>query len=82
MRQYLLIAAILLSAAPALAQSYPPYQPQPQQEANVAGYPVPPTRYPQTYTPPAPQPVQQPTYDARPSDAGQSLETDFRQMNF
>lgn len=82
MRQYFLIAAILANATPAVAQSYQQYQPQPQQEANVTNYPVPPTTYPQTYAPPAPQPAPQPVYDARPSDAGQSIATDFRQMNF
>jgi hypothetical protein len=81
MRHYFLFAAMLMSATPALAQSYPQYQP-PQQEANAVNYPVAPTSYPQAYTPPPQQVQQQPAYEPRPSDAGQSVQTDVRQMNF
>ena len=85
MRQSILLSFILLSAAPAMAQSY---QPAPtQQEANITNYPVPPTAYPQPpvyATPPQAPPAIPPSayYDARPTDAGQSLSTDVRQMNF
>ena len=86
MRQSILLSLMLLSATPAMAQSY---QPVPtQQEANVTNYPVPPTAYPQQPVYAAPQqPAQQALppsayYDARPTDAGQSLSTDVRQMNF
>ena len=79
MRSYLIIGAMLLSANSALAQSYQPYPP-PQQEANVTSYPVATVTYPQTYNP-RPQPVQ--NYNVpQPSDAGQSVVNDIRQMNF
>ena len=84
MRQYIVIAAILLGITPAFAQSYPTYAPV-QQEANVTNYPQGTPSYPQAqpvYAAPAPQPAQQPYYDPRPSDAGQSVVTDVRQMNF
>ena len=84
MRPYLLTALILFSAAPAWAQSYPSNAPQPQQEANVGNYPMPPATYtPPAYNTPQPQATQpQPYYDPRPTDAGQSIVTDVRQMNF
>lgn len=75
---------VLLTAAPAFAQSYP-QQYLPQQEAAVTAYPQVPTTYPQVQY--QPQPVQQPQpapgyYDYHPTDAGQSVVTDVRQMNF
>jgi hypothetical protein len=84
MRPYFLIAVLLLGAAPAFAQPYPVQTTYPQQEANVVAYPQVPTTYPQVYTPPQ-HAVQQPAqiyYDVRPTDAGQSVITDIRQMNF
>lgn len=80
MRRYFLIAALLLSATPVLAQQYPQTS-SPQQEAYVVAYPQVPMTYPQpAYVAPAQLPTR--SDSTRPTDAGQSVVTDIRQMNF
>lgn len=88
MRTLLLCLILLLPATEALAQAYPQQQPvaQPQQISDnynpaYAAYNQPRYTQPQ-YTPPSQPAPTAHVQQAQPTDYGQSVTTDIRQMNF
>jgi hypothetical protein len=84
MRHFFVLPVIILAAPSAWAQVAPGQNPAPiQQEASVTPYYAQPYYVPPVVAPVAPAPARVPAApQPSPSDYGQSVITDIRQMNF